>query len=204
MADTITITFSWMTVFRIGLAWAAEYAMLSLIEDAPEILKVATLICAVAGLAILQFEDKIKNYDRKVFGGLIGTVAIIYLGFTTYAVRHGLERQTAQSKLREIYVAVGPILDRQIPTHGANLEYNEDALTKFQNDAKDWEDSSQKWLLTNLGAAARERFLDMSAIQVYCWGKYVACDPRYDGIKNKLIAEKRNLSAIMETSAYGQ
>jgi hypothetical protein len=34
--------------------------MLALIEDSPEILKVATLICAVAGLAILQFEEKIR------------------------------------------------------------------------------------------------------------------------------------------------
>jgi hypothetical protein len=56
MSSAIDLPITWRSVVRVGLVWMAEYAMLTSIEDANVALKIATIICAVAALATLEFE----------------------------------------------------------------------------------------------------------------------------------------------------
>ena len=46
----------WRSLIIIGLAWAAEYALLGLIGDANLPLRVATILCAIAAVFILEIE----------------------------------------------------------------------------------------------------------------------------------------------------
>jgi hypothetical protein len=201
MHDAITITFSWKIIVRIGLVWAAEYAMLALIEDSPAILKVATLICALAGLAVLQFEEKIQTYDRRIFLALISGVAVIYLGFSAYAIAQGLRREAAQAELRNIYASGNALIAQPIlKPSAANSFVDSKEVDQFQAEVIAWETKSAEWLEKNFSPAARTRFLDMSGVGVICWTS--ACDQPYNGIRNRLIHEVRNITAIMESPVY--
>jgi hypothetical protein len=183
--NAITVTFNWKAVFRLGLIWAAEYTMLALIEDSPELLKAATLICAVAGLAILQFEEKIREYNPRVFLGLIGIVAAIYLGFITYAVKRVVDREAVHDQLVNIYVSAGTLMDRTLPIMaGSNGgSYDDGAETHLALDADRWRRATAEWLSTNLEPAARERFLEVDNLPPnLCWGPRqpaMICDIHY-------------------------
>lgn len=187
-----------------GLGWAVEFAVLELIADSSTTLKIATAIIGTLAIATIVFRFWLNQ--SRMFWTLLSALSIIYCCFLTYAIVQAFQRDARRHHLAEMYVAAGPILEREIQIVGpANaLKYDEVAIKKFQTDAKNWETSTQNWLLANLGSAARGRFLDMSNVQTICWGPVVACDNRYDISKNILNAEKKNLSAIMETTAYGQ
>lgn len=203
-AVSITFKFDWRTIVRIGLVWAAEYAMLALIEDAPAVLKIGTLVCALAGLGILQFEDQILKKGRRVFLAAVGAASAVYLGLSAYAINHYLNRQELRARMAEMYVTGGKIIDREIPVVSFD-KYDETSVKKFIEDGLRWEKTTGDWLLANLGDTARERFGDMFSVGTYCLGQAngsYACDSRYDRLKNRLVAEKKNLSAIIETSAY--
>jgi hypothetical protein len=208
VSNSIQINFTWTGVFKLGLGIIAEAAMLALIEDAPESVKAATLVCSVLALGALQFEQQLRNVNAKnLFRNVLIVLAVIYSGFVIYALVQIYQRDATHRHLVEKYVEAGLLIDRKISTHGvaSNPQFDEDAIKQFHDDAVAWEDSTQKWLLTNFGPAARERFLDMSSVQTICWSQETqGCDARYDITRNRLNAEKRNLSAIMETAAYGQ
>jgi hypothetical protein len=198
---------TWLSAVRLGLGYAGEYALLSLIEDAPEALKVATVLCSIGALAALECRVWLEGKRKHLFQATIAAVSVIYLGFVGYAIIHVMGIQAKEAKLRELYVASGPIIDRTIPTAGDvnNVKYDSNAVRQFIDDGLKWEKQTEEWLLDNMGPAARERFVDISAIGFNCIGQlkgaYV-CDGEYDRTKNRLIAEKKNLSSIMESSAY--
>jgi hypothetical protein len=58
MSFKIDAPITWQTVIRIGLGFGAEYALLALIEDAPSALKIATMLCALIALFILETGPK--------------------------------------------------------------------------------------------------------------------------------------------------
>ncbi|MGA2792373.1 MAG: hypothetical protein ABSE69_02400 [Roseiarcus sp.] len=208
----------WETAARAALIWAAEYTMLSMIEDSSHLLKVMTIICALSGLVVLEARKTIfLHYGKTLWLIVVATISVTYLGFVVYAITDLYEHRLIRAKLRSIYIAAGPIIDRKIPAisiPGARpsevpgVEYDQTAVSKFVLDAKEWESTTAQWLQDNIGFAARERFLDLSSIQSYCWGPSndvnVLCDNKYDLQKNRTIVEKRNLSAIMESSAYDE
>jgi hypothetical protein len=84
---------SWRTIFRAGFIWGAEYALLSLIEDAPAWLKVATIVCALCALASLEGETWLNHQQKHLFVISFGTVAVVYLVFIGFAINHNAERQ---------------------------------------------------------------------------------------------------------------
>jgi hypothetical protein len=153
----------------------AEYSVLGLIEDATLSLKVATVLCAISGLLVLESETWLRRQYKYLFATSVGVVSIVYLAFVGYAISYATGKQARQAKLRELYAAVEPIIERDIPSH------------------------IEGW------SRRTGRFLDTSSIQVICWSKIIiGCDSRYDIPKNRLNAEKKNLSTIIETPAYDQ
>lgn len=193
---------TWRSLVWIALAFAGEYALLALIEDAPAILKIATMLCAVAALLVLQTESWFHRQHKYLFAAAITAVSAIYLGFVGYAVSHGLERQAAQAELRKIYASVEPLIVRTIPTLTDGGVVDPKAVDQFQLDAIAWESKTAKWLEQNFSIAARERFLDMAGVGTICWTRF--CEQPYNGTRNRLIQEKRNLATIIESPAYEQ
>jgi len=156
---------------------------------------------------VLTFENLIRSIHRHMFAAAFGIILLIWLSFAGYAINHALSRQANDNKLRDFYVAVGPLLIREISTHsdGPRIVHDEIPLQQFLTDAKKWEHDTSQWLNDNLGPEAKERFVDMSSVQPMCWSDTMSgCEHRYDMEISRLVVEKRNLSAIIETSAYNR
>jgi hypothetical protein len=210
MSSALDKPITWLSAVRLGLGFSGEYALLSLIEDAPEALKIATVLCSIGALAALEGQEWLERQRKHLFRATIAAVSAVYLGFVGYALIHVVNIQAKEAKLREFYVAARPIIDRQIPANGTapgTEKYDDKAIKQFIEDGLKWEQTTGDWLLANLGPSARERFVDMSSIGTNCLGQLMGiyvCDAQYDRLKNRLMSEKKNLSAIMETSAYTQ
>jgi Mn2+/Fe2+ NRAMP family transporter len=106
---------TWRSAAIVGLGFAGEYALLALIEDAPEALKVATMVCAVVVIVILLTEKWFHQKHRYLFVISILLVAAIYVGFVIYAAVHAITRQERQAHLREIYVSGNLFKNRELP-----------------------------------------------------------------------------------------
>jgi hypothetical protein len=75
-AETV---FTVRNAIRVGLFWASEYALLSLIEEAPRAVKWATLIGPLAALAVMQWEQKLRSWHRDLVGILLTLLTVGYL-----------------------------------------------------------------------------------------------------------------------------
>jgi predicted PurR-regulated permease PerM len=188
-----------LLAFRAGLIWAGEYALLSLIEDSPEILKFATIFCSLGALAILEFREWIEQKRPGLFVHAIAAVFIIYLGFIGYAVHIVLHKQYIRSELQNIYSA-----------STSWTRERTQALAIHTAQIRQWEDESANWIEENLGNAARDQFLSRptpSAFTIngtntplYTWGD---C-PETDGgcYRHQLETDRANLIAVMGNRAY--
>ena len=204
LADNIvSINFDLRAVIRVALVWAAEYAMLSLIEDAPEVVKVATLLCAVAALVVMQFEGWLRGVWKKSFRFALLAVALVYMGFIGYAVKHTFGLITIRNGLESRYVAGRQMQQRSmITTTGAAMDTT--LVGRFSHDVDAWEAETDRWLLDNLSPAAAERFLDYSNQPAgVMWNENGQTTPLYSETVNRLTRDNRNLAVIMETHSYG-
>jgi hypothetical protein len=206
-AISLDIPVTWRSVIRIGLLWGAEYAVLSLIEDAPIALKLATVFCALGALVILELETRLAQVSVQIrririsrFQIAISVIGLIYAGFIVYAVAHAAERQRIMNGLQKIYITSGSLLNREI-IGVTNLEAPDDnALSQYEKDFAEWQNRSQEWIGENVGEAAKERFLDRSLISYLGYG--ARYNERYSTIRNRLREERNNLHAILESRIY--
>jgi hypothetical protein len=101
---------TWSSAVRLGLGYAGEYALLSLIEDAPEALKVATVLCSIGALAALEARDWLEHQRQYSFRATVTSVSVVYLGFVGYAISHSVERHNVRLGLQKIYTDATPLL----------------------------------------------------------------------------------------------
>ena len=168
-------------------------------------LKVATVVCAVAGLFVLEAEGWLQKRHRYGFTTIIVIVSAVYLGFVGFAINHAVERAATKAGLKAISSASTPLIDRQIPLAPKNNEtaptLNGAAVDQFERDYLDWERTSAAWIREHLGDAAHDHFLDRSNITSFSqWG--LVADFKYDHLRNLLSGERRNLISIMESRIY--
>jgi len=163
--NIISINLDLRAIIRIALVWAAEYAMLSLIEDASELVKIATLICAVSALAIMQFELWLRKFQPNAFRNSLIVVVVIYSGFIGFAVKHGADAIAIRFGLESRYVEGVRLTHRTIPIDIAKNAFEPGALDSLVADANKWESETAHWLFDNLGPAAEARFLDTGNYQ---------------------------------------
>lgn len=196
---------TWLSAIRVGLGFAGEYALLSLIEDAPEALKVATVVCSVGALAALESREWLQKNQYR-FSGIMIVFALIYCGFIAYAVSRVVDIANKQAMLRTFYSEGNEILTRQVPARkDTPALFDQNALTAWKSDAAKWQITTSKWINANLGPAANSRFLDMGSLPSSCWSPIEnGCD-NDTRVLNHTLAEVRNLSGLMEQMAvYSQ
>ena len=99
MASDLDKPLTWNSVGRLALVAAAEYGMLSLIEDAPFTVKVATVICSVGALAVLETRAALNKRKAHLFALSLSVIGAIYLGFLGYAAAHAAEKQRIEAGL---------------------------------------------------------------------------------------------------------
>jgi hypothetical protein len=201
--SVISVSFDLRAIIRVALVWAAEYAMLSLIEDAPTAIKVATLICAVSALAVMQFEVWVRSISKHSFRNAICGLTVIYLGFLGYAVAHAVNRLVIRHGLETYYIAAGELANRPIPLNEDKNHMDIDAIKRLAVDVDNWQAVTALWLEKRLGPIGRERFLDISNMPSLTWSQADQTDPAYSSAINRLTRDRHNLSVIIETGAYG-
>ena len=144
--------FMWRSLILIGLAWAAEYALLGLIADANLPLRVATILCALAALFILEIQQWYGGMYRYQFAFGIIILTILYLFFVGYAVKYAYDRYVVRQYFEESYTHGADI--RQAPFKGdVNVQ---DWTKKLQA----WRDETASYLKDNVGGMAYEKFLN--------------------------------------------
>jgi hypothetical protein len=152
-----------MSATRIGLGFAGEYALLSLIEDAPEALKVATVICAVGALIALETELWLRK--RNAFIPLISALSVIYASFVSYAIYETIHRNAVLQHLQEACVQSGTLLyypaETMLKPDGG---VDQSALREYSIRAQKWAKETSDWIDNNIGIGAKERFLDYADI----------------------------------------
>jgi hypothetical protein len=186
------IQFTWRSTIRVGLGVAAEYGMLALIEDAPEAVKVATVLCALAGLGTLEFEARIRKYSRKLFIGLITLVAAIYVCFLIYAVAHTMRENAIKAHIDELYNESIPITSEAnqfIATSG----YSNEAIKTWEGHIQAWRNETETYLNDNIGPIYAYRFANTLGQPSFSYG---IANQEVNNQLNFILAMQRNLIAI--------
>jgi hypothetical protein len=191
---------TWISALRLGLFWAGEYALLSLIEDAPVALKAATMICALAAILTLETRNWLNSKRANSFWYVITALSAVYAFFVAYAIYLSVYQWQTRQGLEERYVTAAGLAETRL-TLKDNNTLDDGSVSQFANAFGAWENDTSDWILKRLNAAARERFLDRSGVLTYvssgCHGNAICNE-----VVNRLGADRKNLAVIMETTAY--
>jgi hypothetical protein len=157
---TGTIRFTWKNLCSAGLLLAAEYEVLALIEDAPAIIKGATVVCDIAALAVMQFETGLRQRANNLYAVLLSGVFAFYLAFIAYAMVHTYHQSEMHDALDNYYIASGELYDEVQPFLLSSDAPPKETIVKWRADIGKWRDDTAQYIDLNLGAADRDRFLD--------------------------------------------
>src|ERR1700733_9093613 len=202
---TVTITFTWRGFYRVCFGVVAEGAMLALIFESSRMFMAATLICALAGLGLLQFEGEIKRWNRRVFRFSIITASMIYVCFVVYAISHVIYQSNTRNGLEERYIEAAELFSRQIPLNAEKKHMDADEVAQFQRDVDAWQAKTGQWMLRRISVVAVARFLDRSGFTDLMWPQQNGSDPVdpvFRSAINELASDRKNLAIILETRAY--
>lgn len=180
---------TWRSITRIFLGFAGEYALLSLIEDAPEALKVTTVICAVAGLFALETEDWLKKRHAYLFGSTIAILALVYLSFVGYAVGHVYSEIVITQKLERLYQKGSDLKERPFPRVMTDAEVRD-----WIKQVNSWSDETAGYLAENVNMFAHDRFLNTTG-QITL--NHVGLTTDENQYVNQIDWLQRNLEAII-------
>jgi hypothetical protein len=108
-------------------------------------------------------------------------------------------RVAVRGRLLELYVMAGPLIGKEIPTNYNDENSMKQSMSVLEQDASTWAAQTASFIEENLGPAARERFLDISNMPTYNW---VSASPSYESVMNRLVNRRKNLTLLIETSAY--
>jgi hypothetical protein len=205
MSDLLNKPITWRSLVRIGLAFAAEYAMLALIEDAPVALKVATVFCATATLAALEADSWVRRQGKYVFPLVMGCLGIVYLGFVVYALAETYQQRHVKSQLKMLYSESTPLTT--LPINSVS------DIHQFKTAYLEWEQKSSAWILAHIGPTSRDLFLSrpeptsfggqapQSTQQLLLWNE--CGDAEYLCFRRRLEMDRRSLTTLIESNSYG-
>jgi hypothetical protein len=107
------------------------------------------------------------------------------------------KRVSIRTKLQEFYIQGGNLLNVNI-----SKDTPQQAFEKYIADVNNWANSTSQWIKENLGDAAQARFLDTADISIINWGR--AATPAHNNAINYLTVWRKNLSQLIESSAWDQ
>jgi hypothetical protein len=154
----------WRTVIRVCLLLLSEGAVIAMLRDAPLLFLVATAIVPVSVVAVLELDDRFKPNKRWLVTASIISLAVIYGGFVTYAVRKSIQSsaltRARDSHRAEVSTRLKAFYDE------SNMLFRESMGVKTSNEytiydakAEDFSRRLEKWVTENMGSAANARLL---------------------------------------------
>lgn len=142
------------------------------------------LIAAVLGaLSLVGFSEAFRLINGREATLLAKSSAVVD------------RRAEIRAKLQEFYIEAGSLLDANIPKGIGDEEFK-----KYSDGADLWATNTANWIGTNLGPAARAKFLDRSSAPFLMYN--AAANEKHNTIINALTAFRKNLSTLIETSAW--
>jgi hypothetical protein len=183
----------WRTIVRVLLLLLAEGSLITLIKDAPFFVVVATVLCPLVVLILLEIDGRLKGRYSPPFLVGISIIGLIYAGFIGYAIEHTMQRDGVNRELVSIYSSMAPFFKAGTDLNKlvkSDPEYPK-AVSQYQQDYEAWEQKTGEWLAKNISQAAAEQFVDLSGMPQGCWsppGQF--CDPKLSATFVRFIKRK--------------
>jgi hypothetical protein len=105
------------------------------------------------------------------------------------------KRAAKREKLQELFIESGNLLNAQVPKGISDVEFK-----KYSDAVDAWLNGAANWVGGNLGEAAKAKFLDRSSTPFLMYD--AAVNTQHNNIINALTAFRKNLSTLIETSAW--
>jgi hypothetical protein len=105
------------------------------------------------------------------------------------------KRAAIRTRLQQFYIVGGQILDANIPKDILPADFK-----KYEELGDSWTTETANWIGENIGLAARAKFLDRSSAPFLIYDRKV--NDTHNNIINALVAYRKNLSTLIETSAW--
>jgi hypothetical protein len=191
-------------VVVIGLLGAAAMGFLSL-PSPPEFNAVRVCIglmaAAGAGIGVLWFiKTEWSFLPRATLAALLG--ALILAGTAeAWRIIDRREVQTVtrqamiKGKLHQLFVEIGPLIDRQMPK-----DIPPDEFQKYMDDVQAWVNKSANWIRQNMGEAARAKFLDRTGMMGMSYS--LAVNPQHNTIIQNLSRFRQNVNDLIQSNAW--
>jgi hypothetical protein len=138
--------------------------VIAMLRDTPLLFLVATAIVPISVVAVLELDDRFKPNKRWLVTVSIISLAVIYAGFVTYAVRESIE-SSALTQARDFHraeVSAG----LKAFYEESNMLFRESMGVKnldeykiYDTKAEDFSRRLEKWVTENMGGAANARLL---------------------------------------------
>jgi len=195
-----------MVPLLLGTAWA----MLGLTP--PEFLIARGCVCVAAAIFIGTALIWIVLLDwqpgvRIFVAASVGAISLIVFSESFRLINIREQRVLSQAsavidkrlekreKLQQFYIEAGALLDTPVAKTISDQDF------KTYSDMIDaWATQTANWIGENLGAAARAKFLDRSSAPFLMYN--AAANEKHNNIINALTAFRKNLSTLIETSAW--
>jgi len=153
---------TWRGAFGALLVWAAEYAVLGLIEDSAVWLKIATASCAAAMLFILYLEPTLRRQQynvfiyRYLFWVLFAIVLAIYSVFVSHAIIDARNQAAITAELKQLYQQGSEF--EELPFSNRASSANEKQVLK---DVENWRLTTANYLKDNIDGRAYHKFINI-------------------------------------------
>jgi hypothetical protein len=180
---------TWMSAVRLALGFAGEYSLISLIQDAPEALKIATLLCSIGILIALETRYWLNERGKHLFSTTILALSIIYAGFVVYALMHSYNQSVISARLDELYKKGSYLVEKPFVEH---LLSNYAPTWEVQ--VSGWIGETKAYLEDNVGGISSAKFMNTIGYQTL---NYNGIPTEFDNGVNNLVPFLKNLAEII-------
>lgn len=180
---------TWVSAVRLGLGLAGEYALLSLIEDAPEALKIGTVICAIGAIAALESRAWLDNLRPKLFVVTMSVLSLFYISFVAYAILNVWHQTTVTEKLDDLYKRGSALIEEPL-IHSLSP----DQTTEWEANTNQWYNETRNYLDKEVGGIASAKFVNTVGSPVMT---YNVSSPALNNDLANLVPVVKNLEVII-------
>jgi hypothetical protein len=181
---------TWMSATRLGLGFAGEYSLLSLIEDSPESLKIATMVCSFGVLAALEGREWLNSKRPHLFRISIVFFSAIYSIFIFYAIAHSWHQSVISAKLDDLYNRGTEFQRDRFFNRLTDADF-----PSWSNEASNWLSETGDYLKTQIGGITYSKFMNtVGSIQV----GYSQIPSAYVLPLNNIVPKLKNLESLIE------
>ena len=168
--------------------------MVDLCFDGYALVSVSAPLLSLALTAAKFFEIPISGLHNLSYAWALAPLTIWF--FVAYVRRRAIKNRGLKvAELKKFYVELGPLIDRVLPKDMSPPDFE-----SYRSETNKWVQRSAEWIFTNMGEAARARFLDRTGIVAAYYSG--AINETHNNIIGNLIKFRQNLLALIEKDVW--